>query len=456
MFDATYQSEAPDFLKKHPEVTTIDLLIADMNGVIRGKRVDPSVLKKAYGKGICLPESVFSLDIRGDVVEESGIGLETGDGDKFCFPIPGTLTMVPWQKRPTAQLLMTMHHSDRSPLEINPRQVLSKMLERFKALKLRPVVAVELEFYLLDKEFSNENTPQPPLSPVTGKRENNTQVYSIDDLDDYAEFLEDVINSAQQQGIPADTIIAEYAPGQFEVNLHHIDDPLTACDHGLLLKRVIKGIANKHGFEATFMAKPYPDQAGNGLHIHISLLDEAGNNAFANEDGSYTDTMMQAVAGLLDLMPSSMALFCPSVNSYRRFSPEFYTPNAPSWGKDNRTTALRIPSGDREATRIEHRVSGADANPYLVMSSLLAGIHHGLAKQLTPPPVLEGNAYNQLSQTLADNLRDALRLLGESDVMAEYLGKHFLDTYICCKEHEMIEFEKSISDLEYKWYLRTV
>ncbi len=456
MFDATYASEAPEFLKKHPEVTTIDLLIADMNGVIRGKRVDPSVLKKAYEKGICLPESVFTLDIRGGTVEETGIGLATGDCDKYCYPIPETLSIVPWQKRPTAQLLMTMHEADLTPVSFNPRQVLNAIVERFKELRLKPVVAVELEFYLLDKSFSSDNTPQPPVSPVSGKRENNTQVYSIDNLDDYSDFLEEVIHSAQLQGIPADTISAEYAPGQFEVNLHHIDDPLAACDHGILLKRVIKSIATKHGFEATFMAKPYADQAGNGMHIHISVLDEQGKNAFANQDGSYTSNMLRAVAGLLKLMPASMALFCPNVNSFRRFSPDFYTPNAPSWGKDNRTTALRVPAGDREATRIEHRVSGADANPYLVMGALLAGIHYGITEQLEPPAVLKGNAYEQIEPCLADNLRDALRELDESKVMGEYLGQHFVDTYSICKNHELVEFEKSISDLEYKWYLRTV
>ncbi|RRJ82661.1 glutamine synthetase family protein [Aestuariirhabdus litorea] len=456
MHSADYKEEGADFLAQHPELTTIDLLIPDMNGVIRGKRVDPSVLAKAYSKGICLPESLFSLDIRGNTVEETGVGLDTGDADKYCYPVPGTLALVPWQRRPTAQVLMTMHEADRTPILINPRQVLAGVVERFKELGVKPVVAVEMEFYLLDKEFSPELTPQPPLSPVSGKRENNTQVYSMDDLDDYADFLEDVIHSAQQQGIPADTIIAEYAPGQFEVNLHHVDDPMAACDHGILLKRVIKSIATKHGFEATFMAKPYPDLAGNGMHIHVSVLDALGENAFANADGSFTPLMMHALAGLLELMPASMALFCPNVNSYRRFSPDFYTPNTPSWGVDNRTTALRIPAGDRAATRIEHRVSGADANPYLVMASILAGIHHGVVNRMECPPVLRGNAYKQLEPSLADNLRDALRLLEESEPLISYLGKHFLDTYCICKEHEMVEFEKSISDLEYKWYLRTV
>jgi len=449
--------EAEAFLAAHPETHFIDLLIADMNGIVRGKRIDRSALAKAFEKGIALPASVFALNIQGTTVEETGLGLEIGDADRICLPIPGTLTVEPWQKRPTGQLLMTMYELDRkTPFFADPRYVLQRIVERFKDLKLTPVSAFELEFYLIDQE-NITGRPQPPRSPMSGKRPNSVQVYSMDDLDEYAEFLEDVIEAAHEQGIPADAIVAESAPGQFEVNLHHVDDPVKACDFNVLLKRVIKNVAYDHEMDTTFMAKPYHDQAGNGMHVHISLMDENGRNVFApNADGSLSDRLRWAVGGLLETLPQYMAFLCPNINSYRRFSPSFFVPCAPTWGIDNRTVAVRVPGGDPEAMRIEHRLAGADANPYLLMAALLSAIHYGISNQVEPPEMTEGNAYDQHEPSLPTNLRDALRELEASEVMKEYIGEEYLDVFVLCKESEMEEFEKTISDLEYMWYLHTV
>lgn len=449
-------ADAERFLQAHPDLQFVDLLIPDMNGIVRGKRVDPSALMKVFDRGIALPASIFALNIQGTTVEETGLGLDIGEADRVCLPVPGTLTMEPWQRRPTCQLLFTMYELDRqTPFFADPRVVLQNVVDRFGELGLTPVSAFEMEFYLIDQE-NLSGRPQPPKSPISGKRPAGVQAYSIDDLDEYAEFLAAVLDAAHEQAIPADALVAESAPGQFEVNLHHVNDSLRSCDNATLLKRLIKNMAYDHEMDTTFMAKPYHDQAGSGMHLHVSLLDESGKNVFAGNTEEPNDILRWALGGLLATMNDAMAMFCPNINSYRRFSPEYYVSSAPTWGVDNRTAALRVPGGDPEALRIEHRVAGADANPYLVMAAVLAGIHYGISHKIEPPPPTVGNAHEQHEASLVNNLRDALRGLNQSPVMGEYLGSRFLDVFVACKENELTEFEKTISDLEYLWYLHTV
>ncbi len=448
--------EAEAFLEQHPDLQFVDLLIADMNGVVRGKRIDRSALLKAYKSGVALPASLYGLNIQGTTVEETGLGLDIGDSDRTCFPLPGTLAMEPWQKRPIAQCLMSMYEDRDTPFFADPRMILKSVARRFAEMGLRPVTAFELEFYLIDQE-NISGRPQPPRSPISGKRPESVQVYSIDELDEYTDLLMDIISTARAQGLPADTIVAESAPGQFEINLQHVDDPIRSCDNATLLRRVIKNVAYDHEMDTTFMAKPYADQAGNGMHLHISLIDEAGNNVFALDDEDNPNDMLRwALGGLLQTLEQYFAILCPNINSYRRFGNLYYVPNAPTWGVENRTTALRIPGGDPAATRIEHRVAGTDANPYLMMAAMLSAMHYGIANKIEPSARVTGNAYEQVEPTLPSNLRDALRELDASPVMNEYLGSEFLDVFIACKESELAEFERTISDLEYSWYLHTV
>ena len=450
-----HPGEASVFLEAHPDVQFVDLLIADMNGVVRGKRIERNSLAKVYEKGINLPASLFALDINGSTVESTGLGLDIGDADRVCLPIADTLSYEPWQKRPTAQLLMTMHELDGRPFFADPREVLRQVIDRFDELGLTVCAAFELEFYLIDQENVN-GRPQPPRSPISGKRPHSTQVYLIDDLDEYADCLQDILEGAKVQGIPADAIVKESAPAQFEVNLHHVADPLKACDYAVLLKRLIKNIAYDHEMDTTFMAKPYPGQAGNGLHVHISLLDKDGNNIFATDNPLESQALRHAIGGVQETMAASMAFLCPNVNSYRRFGAQFYVPNAPCWGLDNRTVALRVPTDSPDAVRIEHRVAGADANPYLLLAAVLAGIHHGLTNRIEPNAPIEGNSYEQVEPSLPSNLRDALRQLDDSEIMARYISPDYIDIFVACKESELAEFEHSISDLEYNWYLHTV
>ncbi|MBB3189745.1 glutamine synthetase family protein [Halomonas cerina] len=451
--------EVEAFLDTYPPIDSIDLLISDLNGVLRGKRLPRDNLEKAYRDGINLPASVFALDILGHTIEATGLGLSSGDGDRVCRPVPGSLMPSPWLRDGRqAQLLMTMTEPDGTPFFADPRQVLDRVLERFRQAGLIPVVAVELEFYLIDRHRNRLGMIQPPRSPATGERATQSQLYSIHELDEYAELLEEIQATARCQRLPLDTALKECAPGQFEITLRHGNDALAAADAAVLLKRLIKGVARRHGFEATFMAKPYAQQAGSGAHVHLSLLDAAGRNVFAAADGDPLGTarLRQAVAGLLALMPASMGIFAPNLNAFRRFQPGLYVPLAPTWGYDNRSVALRIPSGANAARRIEHRVAGADANPYLLLASLLAGIEHGLRHELTPAPAITGNAYDQVAPSLTNSWSRALDLLAASEPLTEALGADFLQVFLATRRAERDQAMQVVSKLEVDWYLHQV
>ena len=448
--------EAVEFLATNPDLVALDLLIPDQHGVLRGKRIPADDLLKVYESGIYLPGSVFALDINGNTIESTNIGFATGDCDQPCRPIAGSLVRVPWQSKPMAQCLLSMEQEPGIAYFANPRHVLDRILDRFQQLKLTPVVAVELEFFLTDPVRLPDGQLQAPISPINGQRETDTQVYSMNNLDDYGDLLEDIMVAAKAQGIPASTAIAEYAPGQFEINLNHIDNPLLACDQAIMLKRLIRAVARRHGLEATFMAKPFADQAGNGMHIHMSLLDATGDNVFSDGQVQDNQYLRQALSGLQHSLPDVMGLLCPKVNSFRRYQPDFFVPMAPTWGIDNRTVALRIPNGDPKARRIEHRVAGADANPYLAMAALIAGTHYGLTNDLSLGAQIKGNAPEQVKPSLPLDWRSAQQQLARSSFAKDYLGADFLHVYQAVQEAEFNEFNNHVSSLEIDWYQRTL
>lgn len=452
---------APDeyrrFIERYPRIHDVDLLIPDTNGLLRGKRVAVSALEKVFTQGINLPGSLFGADITGDTVEETGLGFSIGDADQLCLPVPGSLVPIPWSRGERGELLLAMYTLDREPFFADPRHVLARILERLRTdFGLNPVVALELEFYLIDRARAPGAPPVPPTSPTTGLHESTTQVYGMQELDDYATFLNDVAATCEAQDIPADTAVAEYAPAQYEINLHHVDDAMQACDHALRLKRVIKQMARQNGWLASFMAKPYPDMAGSGTHIHVSLVDEQGRNVFDDGSEEGSPRLHQAIAGLLATMAEGLALFAPNPNAMRRFQPESFVPLAPNWGYNNRTTALRVPAGPPEARRVEHRVAGADVNPYLLTAAVLAGIHYGLSQGLTPPPAAEGNAYLDQAHAFATTCEPALEALERGSILPDYLGRDFLHVYLANKRGELARFQRQITPLEYNWYLLNV
>ncbi|PIV36781.1 MAG: glutamine synthetase [Lysobacterales bacterium CG02_land_8_20_14_3_00_62_12] len=442
-------------LQALPDCEMIDLLLPDMNGLLRGKRITRDALEKVYESGVCLPMSLVATDITGNTVEETGLGYDIGDEDRICRPVPGSLRAVPWQRRPMAQLLLSMEDAAGGTFAANPREVLKRVLDRFKARGLTPVVAVELEFYLLDETLTAEGRPLTSINPVTRQRNRSTQVYYMEDLNDYQLFTDAVAAACRAQNIPADTAVAEYAPGQFEINLKHRDDALAACDDAVYLKRAIKAVAGQHHLLASFMAKPFVDQAGSGMHIHASVLDAAGKNIFFGTPEAPAAALKHAIAGLQSVSSDCLLLFAPHANSYRRFVLNAYVPLNDCWGFNNRTVALRIPHSDPGNTRIEHRIAGADANPYLVTAAVLAGILHGLEQQRDPGPPIVGNAYEQ---TVARELywRETIATFMHSEFIASAFGADFQHIYGQQKTKELRSFYREVTTLEYEWYLRAV
>ncbi len=450
----TLPEEAADFLAANPEVRALDAFFVDLSGVVRGKRYPIDQLGKLMTDGIAMPGSVFLLDTVGAGHDPCGYGFSDGDPDSLVRIVPGTLRRMPWAETPSAQALLRFYEKDGTPYRFEPRSVAAGALERVHALGLTPVVAFELEFYLVDRERAPGGAPQPPISPLTGVRDAATQVYGMNEMDAYAPFLREVCEACAVQGVPSGAMSSEYAPGQFEINLQHLDDPLLAADHCVLFKRIVKGVARRHGLQASFMAKPYPDQAGSGLHLHVSLLDAAGGNVFDGGAEPASPTLRHAVGGILELLPESMGLLAPNVNSYRRFKPNTYVPIRRSWGFENRSVALRIPRGPGAARRIEHRVAGADANPYLVLASLLAGLHHGIVKEIDPGPPFEGNAGDHYDPDMPFRPRRAFERLLEPNGLTATLGATYLEAYAACKLAELDSFEARISPAEYAWYLQ--
>lgn len=445
--------ELERFLAEHPHIRHIDALFVDLCGIIRGKRYPRDELEKLFSKGLQIPTSIYLLDVTGESLDPCGRGFSDGDPDGTAVPVPGTLVPVPWADHPLGQVLMTMNDNAGNPSIWDPRNVAAKVLARFAETGLRPVVAFELEFYLLDRERDAEGRPQAPISPSTGKRDDSTQVYSITLLDDYAAFFRDVEAAAASQKVPCSVATTEYAPGQYEINLKHVADPLEAADHCALLRHIVKRIAAKHGLDATFMAKPHLDQSGNGMHLHMSLVDEAGNNAF--DDGSEIGgaLMRQAMGGLQATMAEAMAIFAPNVNAYRRFVANIYVPVNKSWGVNNRSFAFRIPAGPGEARRIEHRVAGADANPYLVLAAILAGLHHGISNELDPGEPWQGNASAEVDPDLPLKLEPALARLEQGEILPGYLSRSYVESYCAAKRTEFEKLSAAISRREYAWYL---
>lgn len=447
-------SEAAEFMRRYPDTGSLDAIFPDLSGVIRGKRYPIAELGQVMGPGFAIPGSVFMLDTMGESHDPDGIGFSDGDPDYQAKAIPGTLLPVPWAQRPLAQVMVTLIDDDGSPYYYEPRNVLRRVVQRLDDLGLTPVVAFELEFYLIDRERTPDGSPQPPSSPATGRRDFGTQVYGMKTLDAYDAMLDDITKACAIQEVPTGAVTAEYAAGQFEINLEHVDDPVQAADDCVLFKRIVQGVALKHGFQATFMAKPYVERAGNGMHMHVSLVDKDGRNVFDGGEQIASDTLRHAIGGVLEVLPEAMAFLAPNINSYRRYLPDIFVPTQRSWGFENRSVALRIPAGGGDARRIEHRVAGADANPYLALATFLAGIHKGIVGQTDPGAPWDGNAAMEFDEGLPFRPARAYEMLTATCGLADHFGVDYLRAYSACKLAELESFELQISPLEYTWFLQ--
>jgi glutamine synthetase len=451
---ASAQDEARRFLAANPDVEAFQLVITDANGVGRGKNIAREEIDALYRGGRNVAGSILGLDVTGEDVEETGLVWAVGDADQLCRPVPGTLTRAPWLSRPTAQLLGTMFELDGRPAAADPRHVLVHAVERLAGLGFRPVVAVELEFYLLQR--GEDGALRPAAGLLSGRQGRAIDAYGLGRLDDMSPLFDDLYAAARAQDLPVRTLMSEYAPGQFEITLEHRFDALRAVDEAVLFKRAIRGAAARHGCVACFMAKPFADSAGSGMHLHASLADEDGANVFASEDAAGTPLLRHAIGGLRSTLADGMAVFAPHANSYRRFRALSYAPVAPTWGINNRSVSLRVPAGPAASRHVEHRVAGADANPYLVAALVLGAMQRGIERAVDPGPPVEGNGYAQADAGgLPTHWPAALDRAEKSEFLAWALGREFLQIFTAIKRRECEKFSALVSDRDYEWYLDT-
>ena len=447
------------FLKSHPDLEILELLVPDMNGIIRGKRLDVSEAKTLFSKGINFPAATHLLDSSGDVIDGLVLGTDDGDPDVIAKPVANSLSSIPWLDKPAAQAMITMFDRNGEHYSNESRNILRQVIEKFEADGFRATVAVELEFYLIhDKDALSINPRHGPL-PGTVLQDKGPQVYSMEDLRELDPFFNELKEACKIQNIPMGTTISEFSRGQFETNLHHVDDPLLASDHAILLRRAVRETAKSFGLGATFMAKPFMETAGSGMHIHISLKNEKGDLLFqtdSKQETNFNQNIEHAVGGLAQTMEEGMAIFCPNANSYRRFQPGFFAPITPNWGPNHRNLSIRIPLSDSGNVRIEHRAAGADANPYLVMACVLAGIHCGLKNKITPPEMISESEVIDPEVTLPVKWDKALDAFENATVLNEYLGSEYSDLFLRSRRCEMDRFTSQISNKDFEWYLRSI
>lgn len=426
---------------------SIEVFLCDPNAVLRGKWLPGSALSK-LDKGVAFPFSLLGCDVWGREVHETGLHIDSGDKDALCLPVEGRTVNVPWADQPTQQAMLTMHHADGAPFMGDPRHVLAAQVEKLKARGLTANVAVELEFYVYERS-ADSGRPRPAGSLTPGP--DHQDMYALRDLDRQRPLMDAIQQACAEQNLPVDAFVSEAAPGQYEVNLKH-RDPLGAADDAVMLKRLIMQIARNQGTDVTFMAKPFADHPGNGLHVHVSLADTQGS-IFADQN-SGPSKLRHAVQGLLSTMEEAQLGFVHTYNGFRRMQLGSYAPASLSWGENNRSVAIRLPEADPAARRLEHRLAGADANPYIVTALVLAGMVKGMDEGIDPSAAVEGNAYTDASLTrLSPFMDDALERFDASAFVHDALGPEFCRIYTAVKRAEYATFAGHITNLEHQIFL---
>jgi glutamine synthetase len=451
-------AEAEDFLRAHPEIEAVDIVLSDLNGVGRGKIIRRHELPALYGSGRLFPISVMALDIAGEDVHETGLTWDHGDADLRAWPVPGTLVPLHGTSPPRAQVLLSLFALDGAPFPVDPRHALRRQVERLAERGLTAAGAFELEFFLLSSERDAQGRPLPAPAVVDGRRSMKTEVYSVDHLAGQEPLIADIYDAAASQGLPVETVISEFAPGQYELTLRYRRDAMRAADDLVMLKRLVRAQARRRGLTACFMAKPVEDYAGSGMHFHVSLEDRGGKNVFAETAGErFSPTLLHAIGGLRETLAESMLVWAPHANSWRRFVARAYAPVGPTWGVNNRSVALRVPAGPAAARRIEHRPSGVDANPYLVAAAVLAGVEKGMREEIDPGPETTGNGYEAPpAREMPPDWRSAIERAAASPFLGEALGKEAREPFIAIKRAEYLRVARTVSELDYQLYLHEV
>ena len=441
------------WLEDHPEIRTIRCGAVDLNGQARGKRVPARFAGKIEEDGTRFPLSVLNLDIWGEDIDNSPLVFEIGDPDGVLKPTERGFVPMPWLDSPTALLPLWMYYEDGRRYDGDPRHALAAVVNRFTALGLTPVVATEMEFYLVDDSGKELRMPR---TPGTGKRRPGAEILSLRALDSFDKFFTELYDACEVMDIPADTAISEAGRGQFEINLVHVDDALRAADDAWLFKQLVGGLARRHGFAASFMAKPYEEYSGNGMHMHFSVLDKDGNNIFADGSQEGSPMLLNAIAGCLKALPPSALIFAPHGNSYDRLVPDAHAPTGVCWAYENRTVAVRVPGGSPKARRVEHRVAGGDVNPYLLITAVLGAALIGIEDQLVPPPPISGNAYDQELPQMPATWAEAIDAFEQSPLMRRIFPDQLIANLVMTKRQELHYFAELSPEQQLDLYLDTV
>ncbi|MEM5316753.1 glutamine synthetase family protein [Paraburkholderia sp. JHI869] len=439
--------EIDEFLKKH-HITEIEAIIPDMAGIARGKIIPRS--KFESGESMRLPQAVMIQTVTGDYPEDGSLTGVT-DPDMVCVPDPSTIRIIPWAVDPTAQVIHDCVHFDGTPVEISPRRVLRRVLDLYAAKGWKPVIAPELEFYLVDMNKDPDIPLTPPIGR-TGRPETGRQAYSIEAVNEFDPLFEDIYEYCDIQDLEVDTLIHEVGAAQMEINFLH-GDPLNLADRVFLFKRTVREAALRHHMYATFMAKPMENEPGSAMHIHQSLVSvESGQNLFTGADGKPTDMFYAYIAGQQKYTPALMPIFAPYINSYRRLSRFMAAPINVAWGYDNRTVGFRVPYSSPAARRVENRIPGVDTNPYLAIAATLAAGYLGMTQHLKPTEPLVSDGYS-LPYQLPRNLEEGLTLMSTSEPLMGILGEKFVRAYLALKETEYEAYFRVISSWERKHLL---
>ncbi len=441
-----------DWFKKH-QITEVECIIPDLTGIARGKIMPAD--KFLRNEGLRMPEAVFLQTVTGKWIPyEDLFGVDPAEIDMELLPDPSTTCVVPWVEEPTAQVIHDCVHHDGTPVELSPRNVLRRVLKLYEKHGLQPMVAPELEFYLtkINKD------PDYPLGPPvgrSGRAEVTGQFYGIDALNEFDPLFEDMYDFCEAQELEIDALTHESGSTQMEINFNH-GDPMLLADHVYLFKRTMRETGIRHKVYATFMAKPMEDQPGSSLHIHQSVIEKnSGRNIFAHEDGSDSPMLLSFIAGLQKYLPLAMPLMGPNVNSYRRIAPDNSAPINVQWGQDNRTTGFRIPVSNSANRRVENRVAGADANPYLAFATSLGCGLMGILEELKPTKPVSGSAYKHDFE-LPRNLEESLRDMESCPIFHDLFGEKFVKVYNVLKRSEYEAYFRVISTWEREYLLLNV
>ncbi len=444
---------AKEFLARH-KIDEVECLVPDLAGIARGKILPAEkFLKGMREHGLRIPEQIFIQTVNGDYPMDDPV-TSPATIDVYLKPDVSTMRRVPWYSDPTAQVICDAHYFDGGPVEIAPRQTLRRVLKLFEDQGWLPLIAPELEFFLVEKNTDPDYPLIPPIGR-SGRRETARQSYGVDAVNEFDPLFEEVYDFCEAQEIDIDTLTHEAGAAQMEMNFNH-GAALDLADQTFLFKRTVRETALRHGVYATFMAKPMENEPGSAMHVHQSILDRASEvNLFSDTEGNSTKQFMAYIGGLQKYLPAVMPLLAPNVNSYRRLMRHSDAPINTHWGLDNRTVGFRVPVSSAPARRVENRCAGADCNPYLAIAASLACGYLGMIESLEPTKPVEGSGY-RLAHTLPRTLYDALYRFSRNGGLKRALGEDFVGVVAAVKDAELDAYQRVISSWEREHLLLNV